>query len=111
MTLTSASRSAPPPEASSNPEQTSALAPHELPARRRTLALLALALGGVGIGASEFATMGLLPGIADGLLSGQMSADPEAGIARAGGLITAYALGVVVGAPVLALLSVRWCRT
>ncbi|MDN6328437.1 MAG: MFS transporter [Dermabacteraceae bacterium] len=111
MTLTSASRSAPPPEASSNPEQTSALAPHELPARRRTLALLALALGGVGIGASEFATMGLLPGIADGLLSGQMSADPEAGIARAGGLITAYALGVVVGAPVLALLSVRWSRT
>src|SRR5699024_3006085 len=74
-------------------------------------ALLALALGGVGIGASEFATMGLLPGIADGLLGAQMASDPDAGIARAGHLITAYALGVVVGAPVLALLSVRWSRT
>ena len=79
--------------------------------RRRTLALLALALGGVGIGASEFATMGLLPGIAHGLLPEQMAANPDAGIARAGQLITAYALGVVVGAPVLALLSVRWSRT
>ena len=86
-------------------------APHEISARRRTLALLALALGGVGIGASEFATMGLLPGIAHGLLPEQMATAPDAGIARAGQLITAYALGVVVGAPVLALLSVRWSRT
>ncbi|MGP9538699.1 MFS transporter [Brachybacterium sp. AOP43-C2-M15] len=86
-------------------------APHEISSRRRALALAAIALGGVGIGASEFATMGLLPGIADGLLSAQMAADPDAGIARAGMLITAYALGVVVGAPTLALLSVRWSRT
>jgi MFS transporter, DHA1 family, inner membrane transport protein len=80
------------------------------PARRR-LALLALALGGFGIGSSEFVTMGLLPGIAHGLLPGQMAADPEGGIARAGLAISAYALGVVVGAPVLALLSVRWSRS
>src|SRR5699024_4132042 len=92
------------------PEETASTAPHELSAVRRTLALLALALGGVGIGASEFATMGLLPGIDDGLLGAQMASDPDAGIARAGHLITAYALGVVVGAPVLALLSVRWSR-
>lgn len=105
MTLTAATRPAPP------PEETASTAPHELSAVRRTLALLALALGGVGIGASEFATMGLLPGIADGLLGAQMASDPDAGIARAGHLITAYALGVVVGAPVLALLSVRWSRT
>lgn len=103
MTLTADTR--PTPALSDSP------APHELSARRRTFALLALALGGVGIGASEFATMGLLPGIADGLLGDQMARDPEAGIARAGHLITAYALGVVVGAPVLALLSVRWSRT
>ncbi|ATG52775.1 MFS transporter [Brachybacterium vulturis] len=111
MTLHAASRPAPPPESTPTAARTAQPAPHELSARRRTLALLALALGGVGIGASEFATMGLLPGIAEGLLSPQMSTDPEAGIARAGGLITAYALGVVVGAPVLALLSVRWSRT
>lgn len=104
MTLTAPDQSVP-------PDDTRVPAPHEIPARRRTFALLALALGGVGIGASEFATMGLLPGIADGLLGTQMAADPEAGIARAGHLITAYALGVVVGAPVLALLSVRWSRT
>src|SRR5699024_6080455 len=96
MTLTAPTRPAP---------------PAELSPRRRTLALLALALGGVGIGASEFATMGLLPGIAEGLLGRTMAADPAAGIARAGGLITAYALGVVVGAPVLALLSVGRSRT
>ena len=105
MTLTTAQRpaTAPPPEGRQ--------APHELSPRRRTLALLALSLGGVGIGASEFATMGLLPGMAGGLLPELMAVDPEAGIARAGLLITAYALGVVVGAPVLALLSVRWSRT
>ncbi|ATG55567.1 MFS transporter [Brachybacterium ginsengisoli] len=103
MTLTADTRPAPAP--------TVTPAPHELSARRRTFALLALALGGVGIGASEFATMGLLPGIAHGLLGPHMAADPAAGIARAGHLITAYALGVVVGAPVLALLSVRWSRT
>ena len=105
MTLRTAPRPAPAPDPAVDP------APHRLSARRRTLALLALALGGVGIGASEFATMGLLPGIAHGLLPEQMAANPDAGIARAGLLITAYALGVVVGAPVLALLSVRWSRT
>src|SRR5699024_10898620 len=105
MTLTAA------PDQTVPPDDTRTPAPHEIPARRRSFALLALALGGVGIGASEFATMGLLPGIADGLLGAQMASDPDAGIARAGHLITAYALGVVVGAPVLALLSVRWSRT
>jgi DHA1 family inner membrane transport protein len=55
--------------------------------------------------------MGLLPGIAHGLLPELMASDPESGIARAGIAITAYALGVVVGAPALALLSVRWSRT
>ncbi|NKY41497.1 MFS transporter [Cellulomonas septica] len=67
------------------------------PARTR-LALLALALGGFGIGTTEFATMGLLPEIA---------ADLGVSIPTAGHAITAYALGVVVGAPVLAALGAR----
>ncbi|WP_114855489.1 MFS transporter [Brachybacterium sp. YJGR34] len=87
-------------------------APHAaLTPRRRRLALLAIALGGFGIGGSEFVSMGLLPNIADSLLPETRAADPEAGIARAGLAITAYALGVVVGAPALALLSVRWSRS
>lgn len=80
-------------------------------ATRRRLALLALALGSFGIGGSEFVSMGLLPNMAQGLLPELMATDPETGIARAGIVISAYALGVVVGAPTLALLSVRWSRT
>lgn len=85
-------------------------APRLSPTRRR-LALLAIALGGFGIGGSEFVSMGLLPGIAEGLMPELMATDPETGIAHAGLAISAYALGVVVGAPALALLSVRWSRT
>lgn len=73
---------------------------------RRTLALFALALGGFGIGVTEFATMGLLPDIARDLIPG-FDAAPEAGIAHAGILITAYALGVVVGAPTFAVFAAR----
>jgi len=65
------------------------------------LALLALALGGFGIGTTEFATMGLLPEIA---------ADLDASIPAAGNAITAYALGVVVGAPTLAAIGARLDR-
>ncbi|GAA1429334.1 MFS transporter [Microlunatus lacustris] len=74
---------------------------------RRWLALLALALGGFGIGATEFVAMGLLPDLARDLLPGLTATDPEQGIARSGWLISAYALGVVVGAPVFAALSVK----
>lgn len=75
-------------------------------ATHRNLALFALALGGFGIGTTEFVSMGLLPQIAAELLPG-FQADPEAGIASAGWLITAYALGVVVGAPATAVLAAR----
>lgn len=78
---------------------------HLSPARR-WLALLALALGGFGIGATEFVAMGLLPDLARDLLPGLAAQDPPAAIARAGWLISAYALGVVVGAPTFAVLSV-----
>lgn len=74
---------------------------HLSPARRR-LALLSLALGGFGIGATEFVAMGLLPNLAAELLPQLYAASPEEGIAQAGWLISAYALGVVVGAPTIA---------
>lgn len=65
------------------------------------LALTALALGGFGIGTTEFATMGVLPDVAG---------DLGATIPHAGRLVSAYALGVVVGAPVLAVLGARLPR-
>ncbi|MFC3505489.1 MFS transporter [Micromonospora krabiensis] len=61
-------------------------------------ALFALAIGGFGIGTTEFATMGLLP---------QMADDLRVPIPVMGHGITAYALGVVVGAPVIAALAAR----
>ena len=65
--------------------------------------LLPLALGGFGIGMTEFVMMGILPDIAGGL---------DITIPQAGYLITAYALGVVVGAPTLvSLLAKRPPRT
>ncbi len=65
---------------------------------RRTLVLAALTLGGFTIGTNEFATMGLLPAFAAGFRIGA----PEASRA-----VSAYALGVVVGAPVIAVLAAR----
>lgn len=79
------------------------------PARRR-LALLALALGGFAIGTTEFVAMGLLPNIAAALLPHLYAADPQTGIAHAGWLVSAYALGVVVGAPTIAATSTRLPR-
>ena len=73
-----------------------------LPATRRAvLAIVALALGGFAIGTTEFVTMGLLPDIAGGV---------QASIPSAGHLISAYALGVVVGAPTIAALGARLPR-
>ena len=65
------------------------------------LALMALATGGFAIGTTEFVTMGVLPQIAEGL---------HVSIPRAGQAISAYALGVVVGAPVLAFFGATWPR-
>jgi DHA1 family inner membrane transport protein len=58
------------------------------------LPLLALALGAFGIGVTEFSPMGMLSVIA---------ADLEVSIPTAGMLISAYAFGVVVGAPIMTL--------
>src|ERR1700691_685229 len=62
---------------------------------------LALAVGGFGIGTGEFAIMGLLPSVAG---------DLGISIPKAGHLISAYALGVVVGAPLIAVIAARWPR-
>ena len=64
--------------------------------RGRGWALAALAVGGVGIGTGEFAPMGLLPDISRGV---------DVSITTAGHAISAYALGVVVGAPAFAVLA------
>ncbi|WP_336659465.1 MFS transporter [Leucobacter sp. USHLN153] len=77
---------------------------------RRGFALFALALGGFGIGVTEFATMGVLPQIAADLLPG-FAESPTTVIAQAGWLITAYALGVVVGAPTFAVLAARMSQS
>lgn len=71
------------------------------------LPLLALALGGFGIGLTEFAASGLLPQIAHDLLRQQYDRSSSVGVAQAGWIITAYAAGVVVGAPLVALCTAR----
>jgi DHA1 family inner membrane transport protein len=69
---------------------------------RTSTALASLAVGGFAIGTTEFVTMGLLPQIADGV---------DVSIPQAGRVISTYALGVVVGAPLLAVLTARVSRT
>ncbi len=79
------------------------------PARTR-FALLALALGGFGIGATEFVAMGLLPQIAADLPPQVYAVSPADAIAQSGAMISAYALGVVVGAPTIATFAARLPR-
>ncbi|MGO1774838.1 MAG: MFS transporter, partial [Agrococcus casei] len=77
---------------------------------RRILALITLALGGFAIGTTEFATMGILPLMASELTD-NFQTQPEQSIAAAGWLITWYAVGVVVGAPVLAMATARFSQS
>lgn len=69
--------------------------------RHRALILAALTLGGFAIGTSEFSAMGLMPEMVKtfGVTEPQV-----------GHVISAYALGVVVGAPLLAILGSRLPR-
>lgn len=85
------------------------MTPSFSPARVR-VALLALALGGFGIGLTEFVAMGLLPDIAADLLPALWARSEELANAQAGTLISAYALGVVVGAPTIAPFVARFPR-
>lgn len=61
--------------------------------------IIPLAIGGLGIGTTEFTVMGLLPDVARSL---------QISIPEAGHLISAYALGVVIGAPILIGYSVKF---
>lgn len=63
--------------------------------------LFALAVGGFAIGTTEFATMSVLPYIAQGL----HISEP-----KAGHLISIYAIGVVIGAPLIAVFAARFSR-
>ncbi len=71
------------------------------PVARPSLVLFALAMGGFAIGTTEFAVMSLLPYFAPDLKIDEPTA---------GHVISAYALGVVVGAPVIAVLAARLSR-
>ena len=62
-------------------------------------ALLALAIGGFGIGLTEFVIMGILPDVAQAF---------DISIPNAGHFISAYALGVVIGAPILTGIGSKW---
>lgn len=73
-------------------------------------ALLSLAIGSFGIGMTEFVSMGLLPGIARDLLATAWATSQEDAIAQAGLLISLYALGVVIGAPLIAGYATRFPR-
>jgi MFS transporter, DHA1 family, inner membrane transport protein len=75
-----------------------AFAPHKHSTR---LILFALAIGAFAIGTTEFATMSLLP---------QFAADLGIDAPTAGHAISAYALGVVVGAPIFAVLGAKLSR-
>lgn len=65
------------------------------------LSLLSLAVAAFGIGTTEFVVMGLLPDVAR---------DLGVSIPAAGLLVSGYALGVVVGAPLLAILTAKLPR-
>jgi MFS transporter, DHA1 family, inner membrane transport protein len=65
------------------------------------LALYALMAGAFGIGTTEFVIMGLLP---------EVSRDLQVSIPMAGLLITGYALGVAVGAPIMSILMAKFSR-
>lgn len=78
-----------------------ALSPPALSPMAVALIEIALAVGGFGIGTGEFVIMGLLPDVASTY---------GVTIPQAGYVISAYALGVVVGAPIIAALSARLPR-
>ncbi|TLZ37973.1 MAG: MFS transporter [Gammaproteobacteria bacterium] len=72
-----------------------------VPLRHTGWAELALGIGGFGIGTGEFVIMGLLPNVAGNL---------GISVIQAGHAISAYALGVVIGAPLIAVIAARWPR-
>lgn len=68
------------------------------PPTRLPLVVYVLALGTFLMGTTEFVVAGLLPEIAG---------DVQVSVARAGLLITVFAIGMIVGAPLMAMLTLR----
>jgi DHA1 family inner membrane transport protein len=68
------------------------------PSRRLPIAILALAIAAFAIGSTEFTIIGLLP---------EVAADLEVSIPTAGLLVSGYALGVVIGAPLMTAAGTR----
>lgn len=83
------------------PPAATTAAPGNAAHSQSTRALLALGVGGFSAGTGEFVIMGLLP---------EVARDVGVTIPAAGNLISAYALGVVIGAPLLAVMAARWPR-
>jgi DHA1 family inner membrane transport protein len=75
--------------------------PASISLARARVAEAALAVGSFAIGTGEFAAMGFLPSVADGF---------AVTVPQAGHIISAYALGVVVGAPIFAVLGAKFAR-
>jgi hypothetical protein len=71
---------------------------HERPAARLPLVVYVLALGTFLMGTTEFMAAGLLP---------EISADLDVSVARAGLSITVFAVGMIVGAPLMTMLTLR----
>jgi DHA1 family inner membrane transport protein len=82
-------------------DQAAAGDPTGVAARHANAAILALAIGGFAIGTGEFVSMGLLPNIAVGV---------GVSIPNAGHVISAYAIGVMVGAPLIAAFGAKMPR-
>jgi len=68
---------------------------------RLPLPILALALAAFAIGTTEFVIVGILP---------EVASDLGVTLSSAGLLVTGYALGVAIGAPIVAALTARWPR-
>jgi DHA1 family inner membrane transport protein len=83
---------------------------HGFSAARVRFALMALALGGFAIGCTEYVAMGLLPNIARELIPTVYAVSASSANAQAGLLVSAYAAGVVVGAPTIAVFVARFPR-
>lgn len=66
-----------------------------------SLPIIALAIAAFGIGTTEFVILGLLTSVAD---------DLNVSIPAAGHLVSSYAIGVVIGGPILAVITARWAR-
>ena len=93
MQSTAAADLAPAATAHAETQEPTIRAPHGA-----ALAELALAMGGFAIGTCEFASMGLLPSVAHSV---------GISIPEGGHVISAYALGVVVGAPLITVLFAK----